>query len=448
MLPKAFKARLSPVTIQEAIVRRTALATQVGSKKSKPPADVMLWVRSHIQRLEDQTCSALEESVLPWKEATNDSSGRTLGSYRSGTTSDASVFTFREFPMYPGEYIPAGHKSLASMRDNLTQDLLAQNIKTAWMSVTRGDHFASPGEFYRRADGLDESRLVDIVGALYPSLDVHDSRALIRKTLETISTDSNTLVRVLNRAVTAESVGLDNSPQHYTNFLEWMARLMDTVGFKTEHAISMFCRKKFNSYDARIMYENHLLMGNSYLSAARVDGYTHYYTILRDFIQKITAVDTRAQIGVRIDPPEMDPRTGLAIGWGLHKFLTVIAMVRENKDGTGSMYIHGEPLNVYMRDQSWWMELLLQPFDDAGVSYKDFDVYLSSEMTVPRGDNQRLSRAGRIAIAMALTKLMPITRIHLKKAGLLSFSRKYPWGHKPGMRGFEGKNKKRFFKKR
>ena len=399
-----------------------------------------------MRRREDMALSALEEKLRPWRDAMESSTGKALGSHRSLTTeSDGNLFTLRQFPMYPGEYVPAGHKPLVSLRDELTSDLLAQNIKTAWLQVTQGEFFASPSEYYRRVDGLDESRLTDIVGAVFPTLDVHETRALVRKVLESLSSDENTPSRALARTVTAESLGLDDAPQHYTNFLQWMGRMMDTVGFKTEHALYQFCRKKFNAYDSRLMYENYLMIGKNYMNAARIDGYSHYYLILQDFIRKITAGDTRSQIGVRIDPPEMDPHTGLAVGWGYHSALTVIALMRENNARTGEMVLQGEPVGEYFDDKSWWMEYLLQPFDDAGVCVRDFDVYLAAEFFHPGGDKNRLCRAGRIAIAMALTKLMPITRIHIKKAGMLSFSKRRRWLPKPGKKGL---NRTRHFYKR
>eukprot|EP00760_Papus_ankaliazontas_P018484 PhM_4_TR17510/c0_g1_i2/m.51081 len=495
MIPATFRGRMSPIDAREALVRTLALqahatrhraterninamgiaaATGAGtsnahmlstSNKKKirsknktvtaPPrpnlAEMMVQVRSHIQSQEDRKHSVLEEAARPWHEVFGGAESRTLESYRTTSaesTEDGNIFTFRSFPMYPGEYIPAGHDSLASLRDNLTEDLMAQNLKSAWMRVTKNmGHFDSTEEFYKRADGADEHRLMDIVCALFPAMSPDDARSLVRKVLEAISTESHSTVRVLNRTITAESLGLDNAPQHYTNFLEWMARLMDTVGFKTEHALFQFCRKKFNGYDARLMYENYLLMGRGFQEAARVDGYSHYHTLFRDYIAKITSADSRGQIGVRIDPTEVDLKTGIAVGWGVHKDYHVTALVRENVDGTGKMFVQGEPLNVVFKDQAWTMEMLLQPFDEAGLNFKDFDVYLSADFTVsgPHTKQMTMGKAGRMAISMALTKMMPITRIALKKVGFLSFSRRRPWGTRPG---YHNKNKHRFFAKR
>ena len=453
---------MSPKSPQEALLRRIALERRDSNKSlithiasveqdkvariAHMPADLMVWVRSHLKRDADRRFSDREEKLRPWNEAMRSTAGKTLGSHRSSPTdTDDNSFTMREFPMYPGEYIPSGHNSLATLRDELTLDLLAQNIKTSWMKITGGEFFQSMPEYYKRVDGLDEALLQDIVGAIYPNLDVHDTRALIRKVLETLSTDSNTVIRALSRTVTAECLGLDDAPQHYTNFLEWMSRMMDTVGFKTENAIYQFCRRKFNAYDVRLMYENYSMMGKNFLDAAKVDGYTHYYLIMKDYIRKLHSKDSRAQIGVRIDPVEYDPKTGFAYGWGFHNELFVYAHIRENISGTGEIVLHGEPVATYLGDQSWWLEYLLQPFDDAGLSFKDFDVQLKAELVHPRGDKNRLCRAGRIAIAMGLTKLMPITRIHLKKAGMLSFSKRRTWNEKPGIKG---KNSTRFFKKR
>ena len=462
MLPKGFKGRMSPVTPQEALLRRIALESTSTSgssithidtaeqnhvrKIAHMPADTMVWVRSHLKREADLRLSDKEERMWPWDEVMRSASAKTLGNHRSAhQDTEDNAFTMREFPMYPGEYIPSGHNSLATLRDDLTLDLLAQNINASWMKITGGEFFQSMPEYYKRVDGLDESLLQDIVGALYPNLDVHDTRALIRKVLESLSTDSNSTIRSLSRTITAECLGLDDAPQHYTNFLEWMSRMMDTVGFKTENAIYQFCRRKFNAYDVRLMYENYSLMGRNFLDAAKVDGYTHYYLIMKDYIRKLNSKDSRPQIGVRIDPPEFDPKSGFAFGWGFHNELFVYAHIRENIAGTGEITMHGEPVASYLSDQSWWMEYLLQPFDDAGLNFKDFDVQLKAEMVHPRGDKNRLCRAGRIAIAMGLTKLMPITRIHLKKAGMLSFSKRRTWQDKPGVKG---KNSSRFFKKR
>ena len=453
---------MTPLNPREALLRRMALrqlpkthieithidpvSQNQASRIATMPADTMIWVRSHIRRETDKQLSEKEERLRPWGEVMRSATAKSLGSHRSiSDDNDGNSFTMREFPMYPGEYIPSGHNSLSTIRDDLTLDLLAQNIKASWMKITGGEFFKSMPEYYKRVDGLDETLLQDIVGALYPNLDVHDTRALIRKILEALSSESNSAVRILGRTITADCLGLDDAPQHYTNFLEWMSRMMDTVGFKTENALYQFCRRKFNAYDVRLMYENYSMMGKNFIDASKVDGYSHYYAIMQDYIRKLTSTDTRPQIGVRIDPAEYDPKTGFAYGWGYHNELFVYAHVRENTAGTGEIALHGEPLGTYLKGQSWWMEYLLQPFDDAGLNFKDFDVSLKAEFLHPRGDKNRLCRAGRIAIAMSLTKLMPITRIHLKKAGLLSFSSRRTWQAKPGMKG---KNSSRFFRKR
>src|SRR3989338_8468920 len=270
-------------------------------------ADKYVWAASHARRLEDQTLSEDEErlraKIIPLSmtntgahqymkrnianDETDETNWMNSSTFRNERGADASLngsadsagsnnsnsfatpggsnegngnlFHFRDYPMFPGEYVPAGHNTLASLRDELKSDLTAQSLKDSWMRVTGGAFFDTPESFYGNVDGLDEQQLVDVVAALFPKLGPHESNALIRRVLESISKSSSAAARRLSRTVTAEALGLDNAPQHYSNFLEWMGRMTGTKAFTTEHAIFQFSRRKFNRGDVQHMWENYNL---------------------------------------------------------------------------------------------------------------------------------------------------------------------------------------------
>jgi hypothetical protein len=365
------------------------------------------------------------------------------------TEGSGNLFHFRDYPMFPGEYVPAGHNTLASLRDELKADLTAQSLKDAWMRVTGGAFFDSPESFYGNVDGLDEEQLADVVTALFPKLGPHESNALIRRVLESISKSSSASARRLASTVTAEALGLDNAPGHYSNFLEWMGRMTGTKAFATEHAIFQFSRRKFNRKDVQHMWENYNLASPDALAQDRADGYSHFYTLLKDFAVKVAGRDTRHQKGVRIDPQEVDPETGFAFGEGFHDTCEIVCLIRENRDGTGEIFSQGRPLRESLSDRSWFMEQVLWPFDEAGLNARDFDVYFINKTvtnTAPDENNHQLVRALRLGLSRALSNLMPITRIRLKKAGLLTFDPSAVKGDHPGF--LNQKEKRRKFLKR
>lgn len=419
-------------------------------------ADKFVWAASHARRLEDKKLSEDEERLrtrlLPI--AIGQQQQQSGGTSQNFSTSGAdagdhqNLFHYRDYPMFPGEYVPAGHNTLASLRDELKADLTAQNLKDAWMRVSGGAFFDSPEQFYGKVDGLDEDQLAEIVSALFPKLGAHESGALIRRVLESISKSSSAPARRLASTVTAEALGLDNAPGHYTNFLEWMGRMTATKAFATEHALFQFSRRKFNRRDVQMMWENYNLMSPDALAADRADGYSHFHTLLKDFAIKVAGRDTRHQIGVRIDPQEVDPRTGFAFGYGMQVEAQAVALIRENRNGTGEVFAHGKPLREAMYDQPWVLEHVLWTFDEAGVDARDFDVYIinKSKERHPGDKVANFAKACRLALARALSNMMPITRIKLKKAGLLTFDRSFELGQHSGFLG--GGAKRRMFKKR
>jgi ribosomal protein S9 len=458
-------------------------------------ADKYVWAASHARRLEDKTLSEDEErlraKIIPlsmtntsnqhlqkpkiyndedpetdWlnserelskrqhheqdeqSSGTNDGGVSSFAAPGGMTEGSGNLFHFRDYPMFPGEYVPAGHNTLASLRDELKADLTAQSLKDAWMRVTGGAFFDSPESFYGNVDGLDEEQLADVVTALFPKLGPHESNALIRRVLESISKSSSASARRLASTVTAEALGLDNAPGHYSNFLEWMGRMTGTKAFATEHAIFQFSRRKFNRNDVQHMWENYNLASPDALAQDRSDGYSHFYTVLKDFAVKVAGRDTRHQKGVRIDPQEVDPETGFAFGEGFHDTFEVVCLIRENREATGEVFVQGRPLRETLGDKSWFMEHVLWPFDEAGVNARDFDVYFinKSHQAVPDDNNHRLIKACRLGLSRALSNLMPITRIRLKKAGLLTFDPSTVKGDHPGFLNQKEKRRK-FFKR-
>ncbi|EPY25273.1 hypothetical protein STCU_05751 [Strigomonas culicis] len=228
-----------------------------------------------------------------------------------------------------------------------------------------------------------------------------------------------------------------------------MGRMTETRAFKTEHALFEFSRRKFNREDVRIMFENYNLMSKAALEADSADSYSHFYSVLKDFSRKVAGEDTRHQIGVRIDEPEVDLKTGIAVGHGRsdgEKYMFT-AIIRENRDGTGAVTMMGKPLVEALDNKSWLMEMILMPFDEARLDYRDFDVNLVAEgKAMPSYANEIATFACRMAVANAITKLLPLTRIPLKKSGLLSVDRRREPGQFPGY--VDGKRNKRRFAKR
>lgn len=438
-------AFISPRTARQAKLLR--IVQRLAKKNPAVPqsaAEQMLLVNSQCRKEEDVRLSQEEESLRAATLPVNITEHSVVP---FGQTSKGNVYHFRDFPMYPGEYVPPETNTLASLKDELKLDLSAQSLKHAWMNVSGGEFFKSVEDYYSRADGLDEHHLAEIVSALFPSLDKAESNALISKVLEKLSQPASGPARQLSRKITAEAVGLDDAPGHYTNFMEWMGRITDTKAFKTEHALFQFCRRKFNRKDVRVMFENYNLMGNAYLKKAMSDGYSHIYEVLKDFCVKVNGEDTRHQLGVRIDPPEYDEETGLAFGYGKSDYAEVTAFVRENRDGKGRMFMMGKPLREVFADHAWTMERILQPFDEASLNFRDFDVYFLNEgRAAPFLGHERMASACQLAVATALSKLMPLTRIPLKKAGMLSFDRRKELGQNPGF--LDGKSVGRFFRKR
>ncbi|KAL7698020.1 hypothetical protein N2W54_002377 [Lotmaria passim] len=440
------KRLLSPKTARHARLFR--LANSLGAEKGVPQSDGerLTWVNAHVRRMQDIELSreeeALRERMMPLEVGDN-------AVVSNNQATHGNLFHFREYPMYPGEYVPAGHNTLSSLRDELRNDLTAQSLKEAWMRVSGGMHFRSVEDYYASVDGLDEEQLGEIVSALLPDLCKYEARALVMKVLESLSKPSDSPSRQLSRTITADAVGLDNAPGHYTNFLEWMGRMTETKAFKTEHALFEFSRRKFNREDVRMMFENYNLMSKAALEADSADSYSHFHTVLQDFSRKVAGEDTRHQIGVRIDPAEVDPETGIAVGHGRadgEKYIFT-ALIRENRDRNGSVTLLGKPLSVAFDDKSWLMEMVLMPFDEAKLDYRDFDVNIVSEgKAMPSIANEIAAFACRMSVANAITKLLPLTRIPLKKSGLLSVDRRREPGQFPGY--VDGKKNKRKFAKR
>lgn len=440
------KALISPRTARHARLFR--LAASLGSAPGVPQSDGerLAWVNSHVKRNQDRELSRVEEEIrekmMPLEVGEN-------AIVSNNQATHGNLFHFREYPMYPGEYIPPEHNTLSSLRDELRADLTAQSLKEAWMRVSGGMFFKSAEDYYASVDGLDEEQLGEIVAAVLPDLRRYEAQALVSHVLESLSKPSNTPARQLSRTITSDAVGLDNAPGHYTNFLEWMGRMTETRAFKTEHALFEFSRRKFNRDDVRVMYENYNLMSKATLQADSADSYSHFYTVLKDFSRKVAGEDTRHQIGVRIDEAEVDPQTGIAVGHGRadgEKYMFT-ALIRENRDGNGSVTLMGKPLATVFDDKSWLMEMVLMPFDEAKLNYRDFDVNIVSEgKAMPSIANDIAAFACRMSVANAITKLLPLTRIPLKKSGLLSVDRRREPGQFPGF--VDGKKNKRKFAKR
>ncbi|KEG09411.1 hypothetical protein DQ04_05261030 [Trypanosoma grayi] len=437
---------LSPRTARHARLFR--LANRLAAAPGVPQTDGerLLWVNSHVKRNKDMELSRLEEELrerqMPLEVGENAFAA-------SGQATHGNLFQFRDYPMYPGEYVPAEHNTLSSLRDELRLELTAQSLKEAWMRVSGGVYFQSVEDYYASVDGLDAEQLGEVLAALFPDLSAYEAQALVQCTLESISKPMNTASRQLSRTITADAVGLDNAPGHYTNFLEWMGRLTETRAFKTEHALFEFSRRKFNRDDVRVMFENYGLMSRATLAADSSDSYTHFYTVLKDFARKVAGEDSRHQIGVRIDEAEVDTETGIAVGRGCadgEKY-QFTALLRENRDHNGAITVMGKPLSLVLDNKAWLMEMVLMPFDEAKLDYRDFDVHIVSEgHAMPSIANEIAAFALRMAVANALVKLLPLTRIPLKKSGLLSVDRRRERGQFPGY--VDGKKTKRKFAKR
>ena len=407
-------------------------------------AEQMTWVNSQLRVENDRRMSLLEERIreryIP--TAVGEHAITSSGQERSG-----NLYYFREFPMYPGEYIPANHNSLASLRDELRMDITAQSLKDAWIRVSEGSVFTSSDQYYASVDGLDEHRLGEIVSAVLPGFHQDAAKDLVSRVLDSISRPTSTPARSLSRTISAEAVGLDNAPGHYSNFLEWMGRITETKAFKTEHALFQFSRRKFNKYDVRVMNENYRLMSKKTLQTESADGYSHFHSVLRDLVVKHAGDDTRHQIGVRIDEAEVDLETGIAVGYGQADFAKITAYLRENRDHNGSATFMGKPVHVMFDNEAWTMEHLLWPFDEAGLDYRDFDVYYVNEGNpTPTYTHDFYAFACRLALAQAISKMIPLTRIALKKSGLLSFDRRHRLGDHPKF--IDHKSQGRVFHKR
>jgi ribosomal protein S9 len=441
------RALVGPRTARHARLLRLAhqLEKQGIAGVPKSEGEKMVWVNSHIRKDDDQRLSKLEESLREKQMPLGVGENAVVA---HGQASQGNLFQFREFPMYPGEYIPPQHNTLSSLRDELRMDLTAQSIKEAWLRVS-GGFVSSVDEYYAQVDGLDVTQLTEIVSAVQPQLSKHQARALTNKVLESIAKPADNLTRRLSRTITAEAVGLDNAPQHYTNFMEWMSRISETKAFRTEHALFQFSRRKFNRSDVRVMFENYNSMSAATLQQDSADSYSHFYTILKDFAVKVAGQDTRHQLGVRIDAAEVDVETGTAVGHGRADGFRYIftAIIRENRDHNGSVTLQGKPLHVAFDNQSWLMEQVLMPFDEAKLDARDYDVSIINEGTAePFIGNEISASACRLAVAQSISKLMPLTRIPLKKAGLLSFDKRYKLGQSPKF--VDGQRARRMFRKR
>lgn len=417
--------RLAPTTARQARLLRVAnsLARKQTPGAPTSEADKLLWVRSHARLEADQRFSKLEEAermkMLPTTTGTNNPA-----THGTSTTGE-NLFHFREYPMYPGEYVPPEHNTLASVRDNLRADLSAQSIKDAWMRVSGGRFYSTTQEFYDANDGLGEEQLGDVVHALFPDLSSSEAQGLVRRIMEAMTAPTTSAARSIAGTVTADALGLDEAPQHYTNFLQWMSRMTATKAFATEMSIHQFCRRAFNKRDVHTMYNNFVTVSPDAMRRLSADGYSHFYAVLRDYSIKLAGNDTRHQIGVRIDPMEVDPKTGFAFGFGRFNEIDFVCMLRANRNGTGRMAVHGKPIAEYFGDSPKLLETILAPMDEAGLDYKDWDVYFLH--TMDRGndpsDRRQHARACELALARAITHAVPLARIPLKKAGYLSFDR-------------------------
>lgn len=412
----------------------------------KSDGERLAWVNSHVKRNTDKELSREEEALrvraMPLEIGENAMTSNNQESH-------GNLFHFRDYPMYPGEYVPPQHNAMSSLRDDLRHELTAQSLRESWMRISGGMFFKSVDDYYASVDGLDEEQLGEIISAVLPDVGRYESMALVSQILESLSKPSDSPSRQLSRTITADAVGLDNAPGHYTNFLEWMGRMTETRAFKTEHALFEFSRRKFNKDDVHVMFENYNLMSKATLQADSADSYSHFFSVLKDFSRKVAGEDTRHQIGVRIDNAEVDVETGIAVGHGRadgEKYMFT-ALIRENRDGNGSVSLMGKPLSVAFDNKSWLMEMVLMPFDEARLNYRDFDVNIVSEgKAMPSVANDIAAFACRMAVANSITKLLPLTRIPLKKSGLLSVDRRREPGQFPGF--VDGKKNKRRFAKR
>lgn len=439
---------LAPRSAQQARLFRLAnrLARDKVPGAPTAEADKLLWAKAHERKLADERLSRDEEALK--RRALPTAVGAHAPANHQ-TTSGDNLFHFREYPMYPGEYVPPQHNTLSSLRDELAADLSAQSLKTAWLKVSKnGSTFDTPEDYYSRVDGLEESQLSEIVHALFPSLNAAEAASLVRRTLETISKPSDNASRQLAESVSAEALGLDNAPGHYTNFLQWFGRITTSKAFQTENSIDQLCRRAFNKGDVRVMYENYNLLSPEALNRMKADGYSHYYTVLRDYATKVAGRDTRHQIGVRIDPPEIDPETGFSFGVGSTFQIEMRCYLRQNTDATGEVCIQGKPWHVFFEDRSVDMETILSVFDEAGLNARDFDVYfyIASAMHENINRGYALSTASSLALANAVSRMLPLTRIPLKKAGLLSMDRRK--ADEPHSGFLNGKERRRHFSKR
>lgn len=439
------KKFLSPNSARHARLFRTTKKIK-GDGSIMSDGERLTWVNSHIKSIQDKELSRLEEYLrekqIPLRISEN--------SFASGKqASHGNLFHFREYPMYPGEYVPPEHKTLSSLKDDLRKDLTAQSIKDAWMQVSGEMTFKSIDDYYASTDGIDEEQVGEIIAATLPGLTKFEAEGLVSHVLESVSSPSETPQRQLCRSITADAIGLGDSPGHYKYFLDWMGKMTETRAFKTEHALFEFSRRKFNKNDVRLMFENYKLLSKAALESARADSYSHFYEVLKDFSRKVSGEDTRHQIGVRIDPPEVDIKTGTSVGVGVADGLKYrfVALLRENRNRNGKIHVMGKPLYVAFDNKSWLMEMILMPFDEAKLEHHDFDVNIISEgKAMPSVANEIAAFACRMAVANAIAKLLPITRIPLKKAGLLSVDRRREPGQFPGY--IDGKRNKRKFAKR
>ena len=430
----ALKLGVSPTTAKQAMYYRliNKLSKQRIPGIPQGEAEKLLLAKSHEERDRDQALSEEEErrrsNMLPMQFGANN--------ITQGSVNGESMFHFRDYPMFPGEYIPAEHNTLASVRDELRADLTAQSIKDAWIRVAGGGGgFDSPTAFFASSEGsLDDVQVGEVVNAMLPSLTADESRALTRRVLEAISSPESTPARQLNSTVSADALGLDDTPGHYTNFMEWMGRLMDSKGFKTEQALYQFSRRRFNRQDVRLMYENYKLFSKEALQVAQSDGYSHLHAILKDYSDKVYSRDSRAIKGVRIDPQEVEEHSGISIGFGSFYKIDVVAWIRENRDGNGKMTAQGKDIRDVCADAAWRLEELLWPFDEASLNVRDFDVYLDTtrNFLAPEIGGEHWCGAARLAVANAISKMLPLTRVALKKAGLLTADKRLPIEDHPG----------------
>ena len=421
--PKTTRAARLYRLARESAQQEAAAATAAGgaaAASSLPSSEgqLMTWVNAHMRRDADMRLSKEEEQL---REAKIPLAAGDNNFVSNNEMNNGSAMVYREFPMFPGEYVPAGHNTLSSVRDELRMDLAAQSLKDAWMRVSGGSFFRSSEAYFSRIEGIDEHQIGEIVAACLPGFNHGESTELVSRVLETLSSPNNDAARQLNRTVSAEALGLDNAPGHYSNFLEWMGRITETKAFQTENALFQFTRRQFNQADLKTMNENLMLMSKATLAKETSDGYSHFYSILKDFATRHAAKGTRAATGVRIDPAEIDPETGIAIGYGFHRDVSINCYIRENRDGTGQITFMGKPIDLVLDNKSWVMENILWPFDEAQIDYRDFDVYfMNVGAQRPSMADERTSHACRLALSIAISKLLPVTRITLKKAGLLS----------------------------